>query len=209
MTETDQEIEVKFYLHDLGKLENTLKIQGAVLSQERVHEVNLRFDTPDHALDKGLKVLRLRQDTRARLTYKGPGQVNAGAQQRLELEFTVSSFDAARAFLEALGYQVSVIYEKYRTTYDLEGTHITLDEMPYGSFAEIEGPDGETIQRVARRLGLDWEKRILDSYMALFGNVKNALHLDKRDLTFANFQGIQVSAQDLGVKFADSLKSPK
>jgi adenylate cyclase class 2 len=208
MAETDQEIEVKFYLHDLGKLENTLKVQGAALSQERVHEVNLRFDTSNHSLERGMKVLRLRQDTRARLTYKGPGQVNAGAQQRLELEFTVSNFDTAQAFLEALGYQVSVIYEKYRTTYDLEGTHVTLDEMPYGHFAEIEGPNGETIQRIARQLGLDWEKRILGSYMALFGNVKNALHLDMRDLTFANFQGIQVSAQDLGVEYADSLKNP-
>jgi adenylate cyclase class 2 len=151
MTEKDQEIEVKFYLHDLEKLENTLKLQGARLSQARVHETNLRFDTPDHSLDKSQRVLRLRQDTQARFTYKGPGQVSAGAQQRLELEFTVSSFETARAFLEALGYQVNVIYEKFRSTYDLEGAHVTLDEMPYGHFAEIEGPDGETIQRLARR----------------------------------------------------------
>ena len=40
-----------------------------------------------------------------------------------ELEFTVGDFDMARAFLQALGYQVSMIYEKYRAGYDWEGMH--------------------------------------------------------------------------------------
>ena len=55
-------------------------------------------------------------------------------------KFEVSSFDNAKALLEALGYRVSVMYEKYRTTYDWGGCEVTLDEMPYGDFAEIEGP---------------------------------------------------------------------
>ena len=53
----------------------------------------------------------------------------------------VESFDQARAFLAALGYQVDMVYEKYRTKYELEGVHLDLDEMPYGDFIELEGND--------------------------------------------------------------------
>lgn len=171
----------------------------ARLIQPRVHEVNLRFDTPSGDLTRGYRVLRLRQDTAARLTYKGPGELQDGVRSRQELEFTVSDFDAAQKFLEALGYEVSVMYEKYRTTYKLEGVLVTLDEMPYGSFAEIEGPDGASIQRAAVALGLDWEKRILDSYLVLFDNLRMRLGFTFRDLSFENFKGIDVSGEMLGL----------
>src|SRR3990172_1232689 len=134
------ELEIKLYLNDLPAFRQRLEALGAKLVQLRVHEVNLRFDTPEGSLTRSLQVLRLRQDTAARLTYKGPGEDTGGVRARRELEFTVSDFEAARALLEALGYQVSLMYEKYRTTYDLDGVYVTLDEMPYGDFAEIEGP---------------------------------------------------------------------
>ena len=36
---------------------------------------------------------------------------------------------------KSLGYVISMIYEKYRTTYELDGVLVTLDEMPCGDFA--------------------------------------------------------------------------
>ena len=123
----------------------------------RVHEVNLRFDTPDQSLSCTGKVLRLRQDTRARVTYKGEGNVEGGARLRQELEFTVSDFDTAKALFEALGYQVYTMYEKYRTTYKLGNVEVVVDELPTGDFLEIEGPDSESIRGVADQLELDWE----------------------------------------------------
>jgi adenylate cyclase class 2 len=194
-----QEIEVKFYLRDQPALRQRLLDLGAVLVQQRVHEVNLRFDTPDHALLQAKQVLRLRQDTDARVTFKGPGMVQAGASQRQELEFTVSDFDTARQVFEALGYRVYMMYEKYRATYRLGDCLVTLDEMPFGNFAEIEGPDGETIQQTAGHLGLDWQARSLDSYTYLFDKVKLALALDFADLSFANFEGVKVTTEDLGI----------
>jgi adenylate cyclase class 2 len=146
MLKSDQELEVKFYLPDLPALRARLETAGAQLVQPRVHEINLRFDTPSGDLTRSYRVLRLRQDTEARLTYKGPGELVDGVRSRQELEFTVSDFGTARHFLEALGYEVSVMYEKYRATYTLRGVLVTLDEMPYGYFAEIEGPDGASIR---------------------------------------------------------------
>jgi adenylate cyclase class 2 len=205
MSKSDQELEVKYYLASLAELEGRLKRLGARLAQPRVHEVNLRFDTPASDLSRSLRVLRLRRDSEARVTFKGPGSEVGGARLRQELEFTVSDFDTARALFEALGYQVYLMYEKYRTTYELNGVLVTLDEMPYGSFAEIEGPDGDRIQAAAQSLGLDWANRILDSYTTLFDRVQEALGLAFRDLSFANFQGVEVPVQALGIGPSSSL----
>jgi adenylate cyclase class 2 len=199
MSASGQELEVKFYLLDLPALEGRLLEAGAVLVQPRNHEVNLRFDTPQDDLSRSYRVLRLRQDTEARLTYKGPGVEQDGVRLRQELEFTVSDFSTAQAFLEALGYRVVWMYEKYRATYSLGGLLVVLDELPYGSFIEIEGPDGASIQKAAVRLGVDWEKRILESYAFLFDRLRQAQSLPFRDLSFDNFAGRKVSAAELGV----------
>jgi adenylate cyclase class 2 len=199
----DQEIEVKFPVADLGQVEAHLRTYGAQLTQERVHEVNLRLDTPDKSLTRNLQVLRLRQDTQARLTYKGPGSIRDEVQVRQEIEFIVSDFEAARSLFAALGFPVSMMYEKYRTMYDLDDVHVTLDEMPYGSFVEIEGPSAASIQAAGARLGFNWERRVLDSYTALFDQVRLALALDFRDLSFANFAGIQSPLAALGIQPAD------
>jgi len=149
----DIETEVKFYIQDLERIWQRLEACGAEVEQPRQHELNLRFDTADGALSRGGRVLRLRQDAGNWMTYKGPGQSDTGVLVRQEIEFGVADFDAARRFLEALGYHVSVLYEKYRATYLLDGQKVTLDELPYGCFIEIEGSDAASIQKVAGRLG--------------------------------------------------------
>jgi adenylate cyclase class 2 len=203
MTTNDQESEVKYYISDLPALERRLQSLGAQLVQPRVHEINLRFDVADGELVKTGQVLRLRQDSEARLTYKGPSQTEEGVRVRQEIEFIVSDHRAARAFLEALGYHVSMGYEKYRTSYDLGGAHVVLDEMPYGDFTEIEGPDPAIIQAVNQRLGLDWETRVPESYTVLFELLREKLGLPFTDLTFENFQQLSISPADLDVRPAD------
>lgn len=193
MTKDNQEIEVKFYINNLPEIQKRLVQLDAVPVQPRTHEVNLRFDTPRGRLTEQAQVLRLRQDSQAHLTYKGPGEDRGGTRLRQEIEFTVSDYASARLLLEALGYQVILMYEKFRSTFDLGAVHVTLDEMPFGSFIEIEGPDPESIRQTAGVLELDWERRILDSYTVLFENLRSALGFTFRDLSFANFAGLQVN----------------
>lgn len=201
----NQELEVKFYVQDLDGVQRRLMALGAHLVQPRTLETNLRFDTPQGELTRTLRALRLRQDTAARLTYKGPAEVREGVRVRPEIEFVVSDFGAAREFLQALGYQVSLVYEKYRTTYDVGAVHVVLDELPYGDFIEIEGPDPASILAVSDRLELDWEARLPDSYTVLFSKVRARLGLQFRDLIFENFKGLNVRAEDLDARPADFL----
>ncbi|MEW6505663.1 MAG: class IV adenylate cyclase [Chloroflexota bacterium] len=203
MNPNDLEIEAKFFLHDLTAFRRRLENIGAVQVKPRHHEINWRFDLPDGSLTRAHRVLRLRQDGRALLTYKGAGQEGAEVAVRQEVEVEVSDADACRRLLEALGFQVSMIYEKYRTTYRLGEAEIVLDEMPFGLFCEIEAPNAETIHRLAEQLHLNWESRIAMGYYTLFEQLKTVSGLNLRDLTFENFRENSIDLQVIGITFAD------
>ncbi|HEX9018231.1 MAG TPA: class IV adenylate cyclase, partial [Anaerolineaceae bacterium] len=184
MSKSEQEIEVKFYVRAHAPIAARLEALGARLTEPRVMETNLRFDTPTSELTRTSRVLRLRQDNHAWITYKGAARPGESVSMRQEIEIEVSDFPAARRLLEALGYIIAVIYEKYRTTYDLNGLMITLDEMPFGNFIEIEGPDAASIQAAAGQLNLDWEARSTLSYLAIFSQLIRARKLAVQHLTF-------------------------
>jgi adenylate cyclase class 2 len=197
-----KELEAKFYLSAKEAVQRKLDSLGKQTAP-RILEVNLRFDTPGRELTSAGRVLRLRRDSKVRVTYKGPGTDEGGANLRQELEFTVSDFDTAKATFEALGYQVYTIYEKYRTTYQIGDSEIDLDELPTGDFLEIEGSDAQSIQKTAGLLGLNWEARIHDSYIVLFEHMRLRLGLDIRDLSFDNFKGMKITPDMMEITPAD------
>jgi len=198
------ETEVKFFVRDLKRVELRLRELKAQLIQPRVHEVNLRFDNFNGDLRRDLKVLRLRKDTEAKFTFKGPSEAREdGVLRRREIEFTVSDFDAANQFLEALGFIPVVFYEKFRTTYEMDGVHIMLDELPYGTFVEIEGEDIRILRRLADTLGLRWETMVKAGYHALFERVAGKFDLDVSQLSFKALQSIRITAEDLSIIPAD------
>ena len=207
MAASGQETEAKFYVRDLNGIKSRLEALGAPRIQERVLEKNIRFDLPGAPLRAEGRVLRLRHDTAVRLTYKSASQKQEGVLSREEVEFTVEDFEKAKRFLEALGYQKLVYYEKYRTTYELRPTegfiHVMLDELPYGNFVEIEGETADSIRAAASQLGLDWDSAIAASYNALFDRVRKSLNVAFQDLSFAEFQNRNIDAADLGVYTAD------
>lgn len=204
MSNNNQETEAKFYVTGLDGIKQRLHELEALLIQERILETNIRFDLPDARLRSEGRVLRLRQDTAAKLTYKSGNRGEQGVLSRTEIEFTVDNFDKARQFLEALGYQEVMRYDKFREVHDLDGCHIMLDELPYGYFVEIEGEGVQAIQQTAMKLHLEWKTAITRSYTALFDSVKAALHLSFRDLSYKNFAGIEVKPEHLGVSPADT-----
>ena len=200
MAKDNLETELKLYVPLLNAVERKIEAAGGKLSAPRVYENNIRYDDADGELGASGTVLRLRMDTRARLTYKdGERLLGEYGSSRFEAEVEVSDFEDMETILLKLGFHPVMRYEKYRTTYQLEGAEVTLDEMPYGNFVEIEG-DEDAIGRVVEKLQLHDAKRMSASYTTLFKFVKKNLRLDFDDLTFANFKGIKVpeSAFDAG-----------
>ena len=197
------EKEAKFYIRDLKKIEQHIKDLGGFATQPRVLESNLRFDTHERELSVSYQVLRLRQDTRARLTYKGPADPNSEVSARLEFEVEISDLTTGRHIFEVLGYEVITIYEKFRASYSLDNVELSLDEMPFGEFMEIEGGDAQQIRQMSDKLKLKWENRSSLSYLRLFSQVKERLGLSMRDLTFDNFSKLDVKPDHLQLTYAD------
>jgi len=203
MSESGRELEVKFLISDLPRLEKRLQSLGAKLIRPRVHEYNVRYDTPTGELKRANRILRLRKDLETTLTFKGPERIEGGVSDRQELELSVGDFESADMFFRALGYQAVLVYEKCRTIYEIGGSFVTLDEMPYGDFVEVEGPDAAGIQEVSRLIRLDWQRRILDNYVEIFESICERLGLTFRDITFDNFEGVEVAPDTFGVRYAD------
>lgn len=191
------EIEAKLWVEDLARVEAALVAAGGSERYGRVFERNVRYEDAQHSLTPNGIVLRLRQDSRVRLTYKGPmfssigGESPQGVQSRFEAEVTVDDFATMDLILNKLGFAPFMVYEKYRTTYTLGEVEIVLDEMPYGNFVEVEGPPDQ-IESVIKTLNLARCRRFQDSYARLFDYVRANLDLTFTDLTFENFAGISV-----------------
>jgi len=201
---SDVEIEVKFYVISLEEIKQKILDLGGILVQERCFESNLRFDTADGRLRNLRQVLRLRRDKDNILTFKGAAEVGKPVSIRQEIEVLVDDFDTTRTLLEGLGYEVVMAYEKYRTTYSLLDSLVVLDELPYGNFVEVEGPNGKSIQKVARNLNLNWKNRVMTSYTYLFESLKKIRpELEGKYLIFEELKGKRFMPDELGVSPAD------
>jgi adenylyl cyclase CyaB, putative len=203
MNADGKELEVKFYLNFPFGFESWLQSVGAKVNAARCFESNIRFDRSDGSLAQNHQILRLRKDRNTVVTFKGPAEDESGVTVRQELEIQANNYDMAYQFLVALGFQPGVKYEKYRVTYDLDDTTVTIDELPFGHFCEIEGYSPQAVMAVTKKLGLEWPARIRSGYLSLFESLKAKKGWTMPDLTFNLFRGLTVTAEDLGVQAAD------
>lgn len=147
------EIEKKFQLtpEQRQQLESLLPAAGAASRGESFEE-NILFG--GDGLDNRQRLLRLRRSGgKALLTYKERLDSDPTIRRRREEETYVADPEAiVNIFGLTNGYKPAIIYEKRRTTWELAGTEITVDELPFGTFLEIEG-DEEAIMQVEHLLG--------------------------------------------------------
>jgi adenylate cyclase class 2 len=136
-------------------------------------------------------VLRLRKAGAATLTYKEPESAAAPAPARrsLETEIAVDSLEKTEHLLVSLGFRPIVRYEKYREVFHWKSALLMFDQLPFGDFLELEGPDLGELRQTAGRLGLDWSKALQSSYMGIFLLLKKTYKLNFFEATFRNFSG--------------------
>jgi adenylate cyclase class 2 len=196
------EIEVKFYLADSEDMRNKILKLGA-RSKGRLFETNILYEDENHSLIKKKSLLRLRQDEKTTFTLKSSPPVKSKDFKIVnELEVEVSDFAIMDQILKTLGFHPEQKYEKWRETFILNQTVFCLDNMPYGDFLEIEGWEKD-IRHYASKFGLNWQNRIIFSYLAIFEMMRKNLNLDFNDLTFNNFETVDADA----LAFLDKLEA--
>ncbi|MCK4531796.1 MAG: class IV adenylate cyclase, partial [Candidatus Aenigmarchaeota archaeon] len=128
-------------------------------------------------------LLRLRNfNDRNVLTFK-TGITKGEFKEANETEIEVSDFQRMKAVLESLGYGVSWVYEKKTTHFILNGTKISLDRIPFGTYMEIEGTR-KGIRDVIEKLGLDPEKGITKTYFELYQDSCKEKEEEMKNLVF-------------------------
>jgi adenylate cyclase class 2 len=160
------EIEKKYRLtkEQCQEIAGRLKSLGALRSDTEF-EVNSLYTSP--ALDLDGAILRLRRvGNRAVLTFKKRFSSSSSIKRQLEEETDVADAEAMERILVRLGFKPSLVYEKRRETWNYGATEITIDELPFGWFMEIEGQETD-IERIERELELDSSTAEEETYPAL------------------------------------------
>ncbi len=163
MSNPKEEIEVKFLDVDKEEIERKLKLIGAEKIGEYLYKRQV-FDYPDLRLDKQSAWIRLRDEgDKIALSYKqriveGKGS-NAGNDLGMhEIEFTVSDFGEATAFLYKLGLVNKFYFENKRTRYEKDGVEFDIDEWPLiKPYLEIETDNWDKIDQAIKWLDLKKE----------------------------------------------------
>jgi predicted adenylyl cyclase CyaB len=137
------EIEKKYRLTDAAR--DGVVERLAALGIERiasVFEVNSIYTNA--ALTEQDAIVRIRRiDERTILTFKKRFPSASGIKHQLEEETDVKDADALAAILSHLGLHVSLVYEKRRQTWNYQECEIAIDELSFGWFMEIEGPEDQ------------------------------------------------------------------
>ncbi len=180
---SNQEIEIKFRVADLGTLTRRLRDRGFRLITKRTHEINTLYDLDGLPLRKRGELLRLREYGGVwTLTHKAKGK--AGRHKtRIENETRVADGKSMEAILRALGFLPTFRYEKLRAEWTDGKGHVVVDETPIGNFGEIEGPP-RWIDKSALLLQIDRKDYITDTYAALFFRWKQETDSRANEMTF-------------------------
>ncbi|MBF0227065.1 MAG: class IV adenylate cyclase [Desulfobacterales bacterium] len=181
------EIEIKYYIPKKEEIRAKI-IDLCKDSHGLLFEKNIRYENSDKSLLKQNSIIRLRQTNKTNLTFKSkiPDKTKQFRIHK-ELEVEVSDFQTMNEILLSIGFHHEQIYEKWRETFSYNNAIICLDSMPFGCFLEIEG-EKEAIIDTSNKLGLDWNKRILLSYIEIFFILKEKFNLPFSDITFSNFE---------------------
>ncbi len=198
----DQEIEIKFFIHDMRGLQRRLRKAKFHVVTHRTRETNTLYDLEGQPLRKRGEVLRLRKyGSEWLLTYKAKGKTGRH-KTRTELETKIEDGKKMEAILLALGFSPSFRYEKFRAEWSDGRGHVVLDQTPIGNLAEIEGKS-RWIDRTARLLEIHPSAYIKQSYVELFFDWKKRSGSSAKEMTFKAIRSAQRTPSARGTKLTN------
>jgi len=182
------EIEAKLKVDSHSQVKEKLVEIGGEFLEEQLQR-DYYFDNTNSTLSKTDRALRLRRQLAGErekfiLTYKGARE-KGQLKTRQEIEVEVADGDMTRKLLSAIGYEMALVFEKKRRLWQVGVCSVALDELPLlGCFVEIEGPDGEKITEVQRKLGMAKLPHITESYAFLMAARVHQLGKAEKEVFF-------------------------
>jgi len=153
------------YKFKIDNRENIIDLLNKIAekSYKREYQSNVMYDNKDALMQKTNGRIRLRylgNSGKKVLTYKKPLESVNGAKREIEYEINFNdNQEQIENILNAMEFHITTSYERYRTEWKLNNTHITLDEYPFANFVEIEG-EQKDIEEVSKILKLDFSKAL-------------------------------------------------
>lgn len=169
------EVEVKYQLVFLPKVKKLMDSHGFEFTG-KVFERNFVFDTANNDLQASHKTLRLRILTKDLYHLKGllTTKTRIEGSEFKSHDETQTAVDNPTAILQVLknAFEKHLEYQKFRSTYYSASLEIEacVDELPFGTFLELEGKTDAALKRVIKILKLEHLKPILVGYPTLCGN---------------------------------------
>ena len=160
-----KEIEVKFFVDDLGVVRKKLRKLGAKF-EWKGNEHDVFLDTANFALKKRGDVLRIRRDKEQRVTFKRNVRAHEKFKIADEHQLDISDAKELQTIFEHLGFLAHLEYKKIREYWGYDSACVTLDKLPFGQFVEVEASQ-KKIKNIARELGLDFDKSTTKGYRRL------------------------------------------
>lgn len=176
------ETEIKIQTSDLVALLKKLKKLNAVFKPP-MFQSTTRLDSVNMSLEEKGIFLRVRIDKRNTITLKEKIEGSKDVRQRKETEFEIEDASKMIYILQKLGFSYLRTMEKYRMNISFKDTEISIDEMPFGIYVEIEG-NKASIKDAIKELGLIQEKRILETYWELHEEINRMNKTHKRSIVF-------------------------
>src|SRR4030088_3547593 len=127
-------------------------------------EIEKKYRLTKKQRDEIGQTLRLRRvNGRALLTFKQRFPGKSPIKHQREEETEVADADAVAAILRSLEFRPALVYEKRRVRWIVGKAEIAMDELPFGLFMEIEGPEKE-IERLEKLLDAEAVPAVMETY---------------------------------------------
>jgi len=123
------------------------------IGAKKIIERNMKRYVYDFTPKQAGSWIRLRDDGQ-KITLAIKEITNDNIDGTKELEIKVDDFTKTNELLEKLGYKNKGYQENKRTTYELDGVEIDIDEWPkIPPYMEIEGKTKEEVEKTVKKLG--------------------------------------------------------
>lgn len=163
------EIEVKFLNIDIDDMRRRLTDTGAHLERPMRLMKRALIEEPHHEAEHSF--IRIRDEgDKVTLTFKRRAdQTVSTIDGTAEIEVTVSDFDTTVELFNQAGWHYKTLQESKRETWQLDDCEVVIDEWPWISpYIEVEGPNEAAVQRVALKIGQDWNQAMLGHIDAVY-----------------------------------------